>query len=81
MGAVRGLVYGPGGRLASAGDDRAVRLWDTAGHDLLALRGHKDVVRAVAFSWDGHRLASAGDDRTIKVWDGTPLNESSAAQK
>jgi WD40 repeat protein/tRNA A-37 threonylcarbamoyl transferase component Bud32 len=75
MGAVRGLAFGPGGRLASAGDDRAVRLWDPAGHELLALRGHKDLVRAVAFSWDGHQLASAGDDRTIKVWDGTPQKE------
>jgi WD40 repeat protein/tRNA A-37 threonylcarbamoyl transferase component Bud32 len=81
MGAVRGLAYGPGGRLASVGDDKAVRLWDPAGHDLLALRGHKDVVRAVAFSPDGHQLASAGDDRTIKVWDATPQAEESAAQK
>jgi WD40 repeat protein len=67
--------------LASVGDDRAVRLWDTVGHELLALRGHKAVVRAVAFSRDGHQLASASDDRTIKVWDGTPLQEASAAQK
>jgi WD40 repeat protein len=77
-GAVRGLAYGRGGRLASAGDDGAVRLWDTEGQELLVLRGqrgHTDVVRAVAFSRDGHRLASAGDDRTIKVWDGTPLEE------
>jgi WD40 repeat protein len=81
VGAVRGLAYGPVGRLASAGDDRAVRLWDPAGHELLALRGHKDVVRAVAFSPDGLRLASAGDDPTIKVWDGTPLEGDSAAQK
>jgi eukaryotic-like serine/threonine-protein kinase len=81
MGAVRGLAYGPGGRLTSAGDDRAVRLWDPSGHELLALRGHMDVVRVVAFSRDGHLLASAGDDRTIKLWDGTPHQEASAAQK
>jgi WD40 repeat protein/tRNA A-37 threonylcarbamoyl transferase component Bud32 len=81
LGAVRGLAYGPGGRLASTGDDKAVRLWDPAGHELLALRGHIDVVRAVAFSQDGHQLASAGDDRTIKIWDGTPQEEASPAQK
>jgi WD40 repeat protein/tRNA A-37 threonylcarbamoyl transferase component Bud32 len=81
MGAVRGLAYGPCGRLASVGDDKAVRLWDPAGHDLLALRGHKDVVRTVAFSRDGHQLATAGDDRMIKVWDATPQEEESAAQK
>jgi WD40 repeat protein/tRNA A-37 threonylcarbamoyl transferase component Bud32 len=81
MGAVRGLAYGPEGRLASVGDDRVARLWDPAGHELLALRGHKGVVRAVAFSRDGHRLVSAGDDRTIKVWDGSPLKEASSTQK
>jgi eukaryotic-like serine/threonine-protein kinase len=80
VGAVRGLSFGPGDRLASAGDDRAVRLWDPAGHELLALRGHKDAVRAVAFSCDGYQLASAGDDRTIKVWDGTPQNEAGPAE-
>jgi WD40 repeat protein len=77
---VRGLAYNPEGRLASAGDDMAVRLWDSEGHELLALRGHTREIRAVAFSRDGHRLASASDDLTIKVWDGTPLEEMSAGQ-
>jgi eukaryotic-like serine/threonine-protein kinase len=72
-GAVWALAYGRGGRLASVGDDKAVRVWNAAGQELLALRGHTETLRAVAFSPDGHRLASAGDDGMIKVWDGTPL--------
>jgi WD40 repeat protein/tRNA A-37 threonylcarbamoyl transferase component Bud32 len=74
-GVVRSLAYGPGGRLASAGDDTVVRLWDAAGQELLALRGHTEKVRCVAFGRDGRRMATASDDRTIKVWDGTPLEE------
>jgi WD40 repeat protein len=48
-------------------------VWDGVGQELLALQGHTEALRAVAFSRKGHRLASAGDDGTIKVWDGTPL--------
>jgi WD40 repeat protein len=72
---VRGLAYSGYGRLVSVGDDKAVRVWDLAGRELLALRGHTETINAVAFSRDGHRLASASDDRTIKIWDGTPLPE------
>jgi WD40 repeat protein len=71
---VCGLACGPGGRLASAGDDRAVRVWDAAGHELLALPGHAQTLRTIAFSPDGHRLVSASDDGTIKIWDGTPIS-------
>jgi WD40 repeat protein len=52
-----------------------VRLWDSAGRELLALHGHTEALHTVAFSGVGHRLASAGDDGTIKVWDGNPLEE------
>ena len=67
------MVFSPNGqRLATAGGDHTIGLWDAArGVKLRTLRGHTHVVQGVAFSPDGARLASAGEDRTVRVWDVT----------
>ena len=64
---VRGVAFSPDGRLlASASEDKTVKVWDaTTGELLHDLSGHERRVIAVAFSPDGQRLASGsyGHDR------------------
>ena len=59
-----------GARLASAGRDRTVRLWDVAKRAPIATLGtHAGAVHCVRFSPDGAWIASAGQDRAIRLWD------------
>jgi WD40 repeat protein len=70
---VRSVCFSPDGlRLATAGDDRAVKVWDVrAGKELFSLE-HPDWVYSVCFSPDGNRLATAGADTMVRVWDISP---------
>lgn len=71
-GAVYAVVFtsDDGRTLASAGQDTTVMLWNLAQPDRppVALPGHTDRVRGLAFSRNGATLASASEDKTVRLW-------------
>jgi WD40 repeat protein/serine/threonine protein kinase len=63
-----------GTRLATAGRDRAIWLWDLArGEEVARLAGHTSYVWSLAWSPDGATLVSGSGDSTIRLWDTAPL--------
>ena len=67
---VHTVAFSPvdGLRLASAGENGNIKLWDLRNDIVTTLRGHTDTVNAVAFSPNGELLATGGDDWTFRLW-------------
>lgn len=70
-GCVRSVCSGLDGTLATAGDDRIVRVWRThEGRDCKCeaiLRGHTGRVLSVSFSPNGKLIVSGGSDNLLRV--------------
>lgn len=59
-------------RVASSSVDKTVQVWDaTTGGNAFTYRGHKNAVKAVAWSPDGTFIASGSDvpESKVQVWD------------
>jgi len=59
-----------GKKLAAAGDDGFVRIWDIKNRKiLLTFPAHAAEIRSIAYSPDDHLLATGSKDGTLKLWD------------
>lgn len=66
----RRIIYLPGGRPESYGDEQ----WDILVHDLISkstvtLCGHRDAVMSTSFSPDMRTIASVAWDGTVRIWE------------
>src|SRR5437868_5945423 len=70
---ITGVASAPDGtRIASAGVDKTVQVWEVATRRVLFIfNGHTDRVTALSWSPDGKQIASASNDRTVQVWEWT----------
>jgi hypothetical protein len=76
-------VFHPDGtRIASAGRDRAVWLWDPESGQVVArLPGHASYIWSLAFSPDGKTLVSGSGDASVRLWHTEPLRKRYQARR
>src|SRR5205823_1567681 len=77
IGSVWSVAFSSDGAwLASAGDDRMIRVLERAtSRELPALQGHRLGISSLTFSKRNHRLVSVSSDKTAIIWDVTRAKE------
>jgi len=67
---ISALAFAPNSaKIASAGENGEIRLWDLKHGTFASLQGTHDIVRSVSFSRSGRWLASGGREGAIRIWD------------
>src|SRR5439155_688414 len=83
---IRSVALSPNGpdgqRIASAGHDGRVKLWDAqTGQEVGTLDTHKREIRGVVFSKGGAHVALASSDGIVKLWDAKRLDKERLVEK
>jgi serine/threonine protein kinase len=63
------LAVSADGQVVLTAQGVSVRVWDSAGRELLKLHGHTNAVRGIALTGDGRLALTGGDDRTLRLWE------------
>lgn len=67
---VPAVAFAPDGQSIASSGGEHIHVWEPkTGKRLHILKGHKGVVKALAFGPNANTLLSGGDDRTIHIWD------------
>lgn len=73
-GSVNSVAFSDNGKLAFAGSDGTVEIWDIASYQSLILpaeksQEHETGIKSIAFRPGGSVLATAKEDGSIRIWD------------
>ena len=55
--------------IATGGGDGTLRMWDTAGHQRVTIRGFADEVTTVVFTADGRQALASAQDGSLRLFD------------